>query len=487
MTKHDEQVLVSSKKIPDDYLEKQNKNKGLLIIEILIIICILIGVSYAFWSSNIIQNTSNKVNTNCLKLTLTDESDAINLQSAYPISDSEAEALSPYEFTIKNTCFTSVDYNITLEIMDNADRLNSEYIAVSFNNKSKKLLNKFISVTPTYSDNEYTAVEARKLTSATLSGNSKVTYSIKLWMDESVTSEDSMNKIFLSKISVAAIQEQEKVTLADYIKTLAKTDTKNLVSDDETEDHNIRYIGADPDNYLCFDEDCTNGKWRVIGLMNNMATAKGTQSLVKIIKAESVGSIGWDNSETYGVNDWTTSTLQENLNSGDLYSTYIKDYNNLFETVTWNLGGTASYINNSNGLASHWYTYERGDTVYTNRPTIWTGKIGLMYLSDYGYATSGGSTTDRKTCLSAYLSSWSDSTISDCKNNDFLYLGSNEWSITPYSNYLNIVFILYSTGTITTSVAAYSRDVLPVGYLVSNIKILSGNGSSENPWIVGTN
>ena len=44
------------------------------------------------------------------------------------------------------------------------------------------------------------------------------------------------------------------------------------------------------------------------------------------------------------------------------------------------------------------YEKERGTTVYSERPTKWTGKIGLMYPSDYGYATSGGSTTNREAC-----------------------------------------------------------------------------------------
>lgn len=34
----------------------------------------------------------------------------------------------------------------------------------------------------------------------------------------------------------------------------------------------------------------------------------------------------------------------------------------------------------------------------------WKGLVGLMYPSDYGYATSGGSITNRTTCLNKSLS-----------------------------------------------------------------------------------
>ena len=44
-----------------------------------------------------------------------------------------------------------------------------------------------------------------------------------------------------------------------------------------------------------------------------------------------------------------------------------------------------------------------GTTVYSERPTKWTGKIALAYPSDYGYATAGGTTTNRASCLAKEL------------------------------------------------------------------------------------
>src|SRR5699024_7966684 len=107
----------------------------------------------------------------------------------------------------------------------------------------------------------------------------------------------------------------------------------------------------------------------------------------------------------------------------------------LIEDAVWTLGGTASYTSTSNGLASHWYEYERGTTVYSGRSTEWTGKIALMYPSDYGYATSGGTTTNRESCLAKELYNWSSSSYSDCKNNDYLYNSrSIQWTLTPFSS-----------------------------------------------------
>ena len=64
-----------------------------------------------------------------------------------------------------------------------------------------------------------------------------------------------------------------------------------------------------------------------------------------------------------------------------------------------------------------------------------------MYLSDYGYATSGGATTNRASCLAKELTKWDDSSVSDCKDNDWMYNSSkSQWTITPKFN-TNGVFI----------------------------------------------
>ena len=193
---------------------------------------------------------------------------------------------------------------------------------------------------------------------------------------------------------------------------------------------NLRYIGTDPDNYVSF-----NGElWRIIGIMNNTEKYDGsTEALVKIIRNESIGAYAWDydpNMTSYN-NDQSTSQLQELLNSGAYYNKttgryytmngtmeITVDFSNtglteeakvMIETVTWQLGGAEYYDDADNGRTWHWYNYEHGIpeyTVYSDHATEWTGEVGLIYVSDYGYATSGGSTTDRETCLATELWNW---------------------------------------------------------------------------------
>jgi hypothetical protein len=270
------------------------------------------------------------------------------------------------------------------------------------------------------------------------------------------------------------ISFKSTILLKNYISTLSLTDTTNIATDD-SDDANIRFIGADPSNYLCFDEDCTNGKWRVIGIMNNMTTSEGdTTSLIKIIRNESIGSYAWDSNS---VNDWTTASLNTYLN-GDWYDSNLTDYDNLLESVVWKLGGYSTSAITTSTL----YAYERNTVVYSDRPTEWAGKLALMYPSDYGYATGGGD-TGRDTCLTYNLYTWGS--YSGCYGKDFLYLGSYEWSLMPYSSQSYNAFRLNGSGNANYGNVSSSYAVRPVGYLKPGTKILSGSGTSNDPWIIG--
>ena len=284
------------------------------------------------------------------------------------------------------------------------------------------------------------------------------------------------------------------VPIVEKITTLSATDTTNFATDDP--DNNIRYIGANPNNYVYFNcsdysnqSDSTCEKWRIIGVFKNITKSDGSKAdLVKIIRDDSLGSIAWDSNN---VNDWSTASLQTTLNGTYYNGTYATGAlkndatRNAIESVVWNLGGTANFTSASNGLASHFYGYERGTTVYSGRPTTWTGKIGLMYPSDYGYATSGGSTTDRAACLAKEMYNWDGSDVSDCKNNDYLYKsGYSQWTLAPNSSYSNNAFGVSSSGFVGNYRDVSSTlAVRPVAFLKSNISITNvGTGTSESPF-----
>ena len=110
-----------------------------------------------------------------------------------------------------------------------------------------------------------------------------------------------------------------------------------------------------------------------------------------------------------------------------------------------------------------------------------------MYASDYGYATSGGSTTNREACLDIDLYHWYNSSSNnypDCYYNDWLYNGSSkQWTLTPVSSYSNSVFFVEDSGNMFNNPATNPNfDVFPTIYLNSNVKISGGSGTEETPY-----
>ena len=107
-----------------------------------------------------------------------------------------------------------------------------------------------------------------------------------------------------------------------------------------------------------------------------------------------------------------------------------------------------------------------------------------MYPSDYGYATSGGSTTDRAACLAKEMYNWDGSDVSDCKNNDYLYKsGYSQWTLAPDSSRSYYAFYVYSAGVVYANLVLNTSAVRPVAFLKSNISITNvGTGTSESPF-----
>ena len=109
-----------------------------------------------------------------------------------------------------------------------------------------------------------------------------------------------------------------------------------------------------------------------------------------------------------------------------------------------------------------------------------------MYPSDYGYATSGGSSTNRASCMSKNLYDWYYSSYSDCKNNDWLLnTSTTQVAMSPHADSSNNVFEVGNTGYVTSIPAADTGAVRPVVHLKSTIKVISGSGTTSSPYILG--
>ena len=286
----------------------------------------------------------------------------------------------------------------------------------------------------------------------------------------------SGNNITINNITSDTVCEvdMKSTSAVSMITQLLSSNPTTMNNDDP--DGNIRYMGANPNNYVSFN----NELWRIIGVFDVKSSENGeSEKRLKIIRDESIGKYVWASNDR---NNWSTASLNTYLN-GEYLNSLTSEAQSMIGNTLWNLGGTNSFTSASNGLASHFYNYERGTTVYSGNPTTWVGKIALMYPSDYGYATSGGTTTNRASCLAKELYNWDSSSYSDCKNNDYLYDSSNyQWTLTSLTGDSRYVFYVYSTGAVHYRNVAFSSASHPVLYLNSNVTIVGGNGTSSSPY-----
>ena len=307
-----------------------------------------------------------------------------------------------------------------------------------------------------------------------------------------------------------------KQTISEYISKLDLTD--NGLEIDETTDKNLRYVGASPKNYLKFNDEI----WRIVGVFNVKDSTGKIERKIKLVRNESLGDFSWDatGNNDYGFNNWTEADLKNELNGDYLdttltanknnwynsywdsstnkpvlrqtgvfdYTKVIKsNYQNMISESVWNIGGnnyTGSTPYTLNLLSQ--YNRERGTITYQNsRPTDWTGKVGLIYASDYGYASTNSECRENLRAGVTYDTangSW-DYTNGKCKTDNWLAKHSYYWTLSPYSGYSNGVFYVRGDGAVHDYGACDSYGVFPAVFLKSDVVIAGGTGESiENAY-----
>lgn len=499
----------------------------LVIVTIVVSVVALLGASYALLTMTLEGDKTITLTAGILKVDF-DEGDNINLNEIAPMTDSQGLKTTPYTFTVTNNGNINAYYHVSLE-EDSNNTLDNSYLKMRLT--SDNGYDSGVVKVSSYGTGEFDITSE-----ATLEPSDKVTYQLWMWLDNDADNS-AQGKLYQSKIVVSSFDREQNTSAVATL--LSKVNAEDLDYNSATDAQkkemwtfthpateqtealtDYRYIGANPNNYVTFN----NETWRIIGVFTvDDGTGKKEQRL-KLIRDESIGNYSWDNKpsgtgssdSSNGSNEWTDARINYLLNGGhesesiggslywnsgsgtcysgsnngttscDFTSIGLKDEaKNMIGDTVWYLGGTSDYSSASNGLTSHFYSYERGTTVYSGRSTSWTGKVGLMYPSDYGYATSGGTTTDRYTCLNKELYNWDSSSYSDCKNNDWIFNSAYQWTITPHASNSRKVFYLYSLGFLN-DYNAYrtSNGVRPVVFLKSSIKIVDGDGSSNNPYIL---
>ena len=304
------------------------------------------------------------------------------------------------------------------------------------------------------------------------------------------------------------IQEDElSTTLASYITGLYTSDGENglylhdgngTYGSQEAGDGSYRYAGANPNNYVCFGSDAascpSDNLYRIIGVFGdevklikadyaqtNLLGTNGdyySSSYSGVFGSSSYykGSLSQSSVPIYywnvnGTNTWSESQL----NTVNLNTNYLNNIGSTWSSKianhTWQVGGN-TYVNIGKTTVKNAYTNEIVSPV-TN--TTYNAKIGLMYVSDYGYAASPAN-------WSTNMESLNNATNRD---NNWMFMGLYEWTISHYSDITYGAFVINYTGYVYSYhvYGDYGRTaVRPSFYLESSVVLTGGTGTASDPY-----
>ena len=175
-----------------------------------------------------------------------------------------------------------------------------------------------------------------------------------------------------------------------------------------------------------------------------------------------------------GSNTWSTSSLNKiNLNT-NFINNIGTTWSSKIATTTWKVGGN-TYENIIKVVPATAYQNEvanptPGSTSITGE-TEYRAKIGLTYISDYGFATSSGTW---KNPLSNF--------VSVIRTENWMHMGGyEEWTITRRSDYSYQVLQMNPSGSVGYDDANEPCGVRPAFFLNSSVKYVSGDGTYTNP------
>jgi len=269
-----------------------------------------------------------------------------------------------------------------------------------------------------------------------------------------------------------------------------KTLTDVVEKETTTNANGNRYSGKNPNNYIWFN----NAMWRIIGSIPTKMEDGSIQNLVKIIKNESINGLAYDGDDNY-TGAWGHEVTLYNLLNTHFYADTKEALNGQASTdcTAYAVSGVSNCDYREIGILSKSYYGKMVENVYWNtgasdneitaelaynneiaNQTV-LGKVGLMNISDYGYAAD-----------SAYHASLLTSyNTKEVTSTNWLYNGAYEWSLTQYSLEEGAALRVGLSGASDIGYTLNGLQMRPVVYLAPEVYIVNGIGTEDSPYRIG--
>ena len=479
-------------------IEKLKQNKLVLIMFIIAILLIVMGVTYSFYKIRLEGQKTHFVSSDLISFTYKESENKIAITNMTPVSDIDGKKSNYFEFSVSSNLVKdmSVDYEISILKTSTTNSFDESDIKAYLTDENDNTLVEPVIISELEDNSKITNAKTIYQNNFTYNNSNEKqthTYRLRIWLKDNVdlskyttktetengTNVTLENHTFKFKVNVNTYEPTGVDTLIAltnnkddsglYTITHEADSTLQIGTNESITEY--RYRGANPRNYVTF-----NGEtWRILGVFPVDDGNRNIENRIKLIRNESIGTKNWD---TNNKNNWTTASLNSELNETYLIGLTSK-VQNMIGNAKYYLGGCKSSQNIQKDVM---YQYERkisgSDYYYGTNPNSWIGKLALMYASDYGYAASDECTQT--------LHNYNNST---CKENNWLYnIKVNEWTLPQVNSNSSLAFSIISIGGVGNFMRYVYGDLLavrPVLYLISSVKITGGTGTSDNPYTIG--
>ena len=481
-------------------INKLKENKLILIIFIIGIVLIVTGVTYSLYNILFVGKKEQTVVVGNINFTYNEKTNGLSLNNDDILDNTSGinqEKYFDFDISLNSSNNISITYQIAIE-EDKTNTLSNDKIKLYLTDQNNNKIKEPVSISDLKLDDK----GYRKLYINTINQNETQKYRLRAWVDVDkayeITNNGGTHSIKLNSSSY-----KFKVNVYDTEKPIPATDTLIALTNNQNEsglytitheaDNTLqigatesiteyRYRGASPKNYVTFN----NETWRILGVFPVDDGTGNIENRIKLIKDQSIGGKYWNTSTS---NNWARpATLNTELNT-----TYLNSLDStsksMISQAKYYLGGYDGYVKGQGYTQTsvEMYSYERkiqnttsNEFYYGTNPNSWVGKVALMYLSDYGYASSNCENNQ------IYDNNSPSDDIRACNDTNWLYtIKINEWLLPQSARYSDSASIVFTGGYVVDGVNNDQSDVRPVLYLISSAQIIGGDGTKGSPYTLG--
>ena len=346
------------------------------------------------------------------------EDNELTLERGIPIEDSEGISLNGFSFSLTNNGNIETDYTIYLD-------------DIPLDEGESRIPDSSIRYSLTRNDEvigpkNLTTIGSdpnRRVDFGTIGIDETINYTLRIWIDYDATSEEAGGKTFKAKLRVVATQP-----VGEEVSTVL---LENIPKENQYDDGVDTFItGTDPNNYIWY-----SGKlWRAVSVNKEAGTTK-------LVTQWNISAISYDDDSSAFEGSYMEEWLNDTAVDGFLGN--LRDYENFIVTdAVWD-----ATMNDT----------ELGSIERPNGTTVVKDAVGLLNMYEYQTSYRG---TDY--------------------SNGYLNNGLYWWILNNYND-IDVWFVFYD-GSFDHYISTVNRGIRPSINLRSEVKIISGDGTVDNPY-----